>query len=410
MRREQRLSWSVQWAVLVGMLLVLMGYNTRFEFNWWHFGARDFIAYWSVPRALILDQGMYDRAWHQPLHIALGFPGFSAAGASFDYLPLWNPPPIVLLLLPFGALPFTAAALGWTALNLGSFGHAILLFNRSMDHPLPPPLGLWIALFFVPSFHAARWGQPTPFLVACLIYTWNAQRHGKGVAAGLLLIPLLLKPHLFIATITLIMVASFRRRNFRLTLALVGGVVILTTMLYIVEPDWYQGWRSQGLSNALTLSLSDIIVNWAGLPESAQLLAFPIGGLVAIVRYRHASWIVPARLGEATILSALFSPYLWPHDLILLTPAALVMAGRLWSRGWRLPLTLPAILWWLPALEPALLTNALERVMVLSDATRASLTLTPERQLLYRILLALILYLFFWWRLVLSDPPRRSVK
>lgn len=331
MRHEQRISWSIQWAAIVGMLLALMGYTTGLEFSWWHFGARDFVSYWSVPRALILDVGMYDRSWHEPVHVALGFPGFSAAGASFDYLPLWNPPPIVLILLPFGALSFTPAALLWTAINLLSFGHAVFLFNRSIKRSLPPTLALWVALFFVPSVHAAYWGQPTPFLVACLIYAWNAQRRGKGAAAGFLMIPLLLKPHLFIAALILLVVVSIRCRNRSQLVALVGGVASLFVMLYVAEPNWYSEWRSQGLSDALTLALSDLIVAWFGLPESVQLLSLPLGALIALLRYHNTNTITPTVLGEALILSAIFSPYLWPHDLILLTPTALVMTGRLWS-------------------------------------------------------------------------------
>src|SRR5512143_1971394 len=74
-------------------------------------GARDLLPYWSAAHVLTLGGDPYDQVALQQLeHV------FAPERDQID--PAWNPPWLLVVLVPLGVLPFAAAVRVWLVLNL----------------------------------------------------------------------------------------------------------------------------------------------------------------------------------------------------------------------------------------------------------------------------------------------------
>jgi hypothetical protein len=317
----------------LAIALVGLGFYYDFDMKWPDFGVGDWMSYWSIPHSLLRGHGYYDLPWLQALQGTLGW-NESTYYQTRDYpiRLLWNPPPLILVLLPLGGLSFSLSLLVWIGLSALLYFHAASLFNRHLLHPLPEGVVLGVTFLFVPFLASMFWGQVPPVLVALLIYAWLAQRRGQWIAAGVLLTPLLLKPHLLFIAILLIFLVALRRRQWRLLVAFVGAQTFLLISSFMMDPTWIEGWLGQGTpAEWYTLSLVDMIRSGFVLPGWTRWIGIPIGILVALWRYRHVQEITPRLLGEAVLLSVLFRPYVWHHDVVVLLPAALWLATWVWQ-------------------------------------------------------------------------------
>lgn len=322
---------------LVSLLVTLAGLGAyyRFDMRWPDFGTGDWMSYWSVPHSLLRGHGYFDLAWLKELQGSLGWnEANSGLALGYPIRLLWNPPPLILVLLPFGGLPFSLSLLVWIGLSALLYFHAASVWNRHLPYPLPEAVVLAITFLFLPFLASMYWGQIPPVLTAFLIYAWVAQRQGRLVAAGVLLTPLLLKPHLLFIAILLILVVALRRRHWPLLVSFTGAQTFLLISSFIIDPTWVQGWIGQGTPGEwITLSLADMIrVEFvrSGWVRSIGIL---IGTLIALWRYRHVQEITPRLLGEAALLSILFSPYVWNHDVVVLLPTALWLASYGWQNA-----------------------------------------------------------------------------
>ncbi len=345
--RSRRTAWAFVLAVVV--VVLALGSYLRFNIVWGDYGTGDWLAYWSIPRGLLFDRGYYDMPWLADLQQSLGYPERGAK--EYEVWLLWNPPPLVTLLMPFGALNFTSSTLSWIACSALLYGYASAVFNRQLAEPLPEWAAFIFPLGFLPFASATFWGQITPVLAALLVYAWLAQRRGHQTAVGILLVPLLLKPHLFFIAVPLLLLVALRRRQWATFYAFAGFGALLTVVAFILDPAWLTGWLAQGSPNEWqTIALWDMLQTGFDLPGWIQYVGMPLVLLVALYRYRRTEEVTPHLLGEATLLSIISSPYLWHHDVIVTLPAALWLAGKWWGWGLRWPLLMITVLniWLMP--------------------------------------------------------------
>jgi hypothetical protein len=372
-----RTLWGTFAVVVVAALLALGAYY-GFNIRWGDYGTGDWLAYWSIPRGLLLGHGYFDSEWLAALQQSAGYNQEYKAANNYEVWVLWNPPPFVTLLMPFGAFGFTAATLVWIAFSALLYAHAATLFNRELENPLPEWVAMLLPLFFLPFLAAMFWGQITPVLGAFIIYAWLAQRRGRHAAAGILLVPLLLKPHLLYIAAMLLLLVALRRRWWSTWIVGGGFAAILVLVAFVLDPNWVRGWTTQGSPTEWqSLAVWDVLKTGFSLPEWIQYLGMLIGLLVGLYRYRNVTEATPRLLGEATLLSVLFNPYLWHHDVTVTAPAALLIAARLWH--------------WHPLLRWALL-----------GMTALNLWLMPFSYLSVKFLPYMVLYLTLWlwtgWR------------
>ncbi|MBA3533302.1 MAG: hypothetical protein H0T73_15385 [Ardenticatenales bacterium] len=334
------------------------------------------MAYWSVTRGALLGHGYYDMTWLKETQQSLGYDRTYVSGHYYPVWLLWNPAPLLLPLMPLAALTFTESTLAWLSISMLLYVHATLLFTRILKQSILFPFvaAVVVAILFLPFFAALAWGQPTLLLGAFLIYAWQAQRRGQQVAAGILLIPLLLKPHLLFIVLGLIGVVAIRNQQWRLIGTGIGGVLALGVVAFLLDPHWLPNWLAQGAPIAWeTTALSDMIRVHLDLPPIARFYGVGLGLLLAGWRYRGVTDISPHTLAEATLLSSLCAPYLWYHDTVVLLPVVIWIA---------------AISWTWPLASLLLLQMALNAWLFYSEYIGA---MDSSRYLLYLVLL------LGWW-------------
>lgn len=354
-----------KWPFLVGVIIVLLALGAYYQFDMRYpdYGTRDWLSYWSFSRGVLLGKGYSNLEWLRETQLSLGWDRVYVGKHYYPVQKLWNPPPLIVLLLPLASLPFTASTLTWLGLSTLFYIHAATRFNRYLPHPLPEAAVIAVALLFLPFLAAMFHGQMGPMLGALLIYAWHAQRRGHTLAAGTLLVPLMLKPHLLFVAVSLIFLVALRRRQWGVFVSFSGMLGALLIFLFALEPNWLQAWRGQGAPIAWqTLSLLDMIHTGFALPEWVKIIGLPLGVALAVWRYRHVQVITPYLLAEASLLSILLSPYIWPHDLSVLLAPGLWLASWNWRvLATRLLFLSQIVLNLWPTL---LITNSLPRYLV----------------------------------------------
>lgn len=345
MRRSERL-----FIACLGLFLLAYGLLTDFNMHWGNYGAGDYIAYWSVPRGLLWGKGFFDLPWLKAIQNAHGYnqtQGYDWAGV-YHYFPvmrLWNPPPILALLLPLGGLDLGGSILLWIGLSTLLYAQAASLMNRTQVVRLPDVIALLLPLVFLPFFISMALGQVSPLLGALLVFAWHLQRQGHHAATGVLLVPMLLKPHLLFIAQALLVVVALRRRAWMTLATAIGLSALLVLIAFLLEPDWVNKWRAQGAPiDWQTFSLWDLAQFQWHLPSWFQFVGVLLFGGLAVWRYRSVTVVTPRLLAESTLLSFLGSPYAWSHDITVLLPTVLWIAGTLWQRGPRILLIPPTLL------------------------------------------------------------------
>ena len=217
-----------------------------------------------------------------------------------------NPPQVILLLLPFVALPIYSALQVWAmmSLGLGLLSCALVWYAAN-----PPPRRLadlfWLCcafLLYIPTLTALRLGQLTFLTFLLLVLAWQAVRTGHEVTAGIL-IGLALTIKLFIGIVVIYFL--FRRRWKIVVLA--GLVFSATTLIGALAAGWQSYVRFEAVLGSVTwyaaggnASLAGVSTRLFGGSDTQSLLDLPMLG----------SWVTNA----ATVASlAVLLVLAWPR-------------------------------------------------------------------------------------------------
>lgn len=300
---------------------------------------RDFISFWGAARFTLEGTPAlaYDSAALHALQIK------AAAFEPNTGMPFPYAPALLLLVLPFGALPFPVAMALWSLGTLSVFALVVRRFA---------PQSQWLAVAFPPVFAIAAIGQ-NGFVTAALFLGGLFQlSRDKKFAAGLVLGCLIIKPQLAL----MLPVAMLAGREWRV----IWGAVVSTTAVLLIGivvfgPSVSMAWLHQ---MPLYVEIAqDGLVGWhklvsvyaagrqAGLSESvAFALHCATAGVAAF--YMARVWRSEAQpaakaavLGAATMLA---SPYLYIYDALVLIPTFLWLVQR------QAPVALVGSLWLLP--------------------------------------------------------------
>jgi hypothetical protein len=187
----RRAWWSIALMALatVGMALPLArswpGYRVGSP------GTNDLIAYWSAGRLLLDGDDPYDLAsldrversqgWAEPVTVAV-----------------WNPPWLLVWLVPLAELPFHPAAMTWLAVSLALILACATVTWRELAGPeagKTVPIAWGATAAFVPVLFLLHMGQVSTLLVLGLAgFAWAAPR-GRDALAGAFLALTTIKPH-----------------------------------------------------------------------------------------------------------------------------------------------------------------------------------------------------------------------
>jgi alpha-1,2-mannosyltransferase len=318
----------------------------------------DFRTFWEAARAVTAGHSPYPA----PSTIASSF------SASGDYEYFVYPPPFVLALLPFGALPFAVAAAIYSVLLLACVVATLAVLE----------VGDWrcygLAFATIPVLSALRLGAVTPLLMLLAAVAWRYRDHWlkAGAAVGC---ATLMKLFLWPLVVWLLLT-----RRWRAAAVATGGALAITGLAWATVDfkglaDYPALLRS--LSHAeSTESYSFVAVaDRVKLPDpqlAGLVLAVPIAlALLTRCLVRHRSAGYDQNLFVATIVIALLlTPILWLNYFALLV-VPIALSRKKLTLDW----ALLAALWFTPLAEP--MAHPLWRLtvvlaLVLLIAVRAS--------------------------------------
>lgn len=259
----------------------------------------------------------------------------------FNWLrPFANPPTALLLLAPFGALPFWPALAIWVGLGLGVF--LLAGWRLSERHRV---LALVLMGLSPATVMAALVGQSV-LLAAALVVLAIVELERRPRAAGALLaLAAAIKPQMaLLAPVALIAGGGLEAL---VSAAVVEAVLVALSAIVFGPARWSEWLASLPAFQAVidgTPGLAPGVISPAGgahlLGLSGPAVAlwravFAVVGVVIVWRGFAAAKAAPARLASLAVGTLLATPYAMHYDGVLMAPAAVVIAARdVEAPGW----------------------------------------------------------------------------
>jgi Glycosyltransferase family 87 len=300
------------------------GYSYRYG----SIGSRDFIQYWSAYRALRAGTNPYDGLVLHPIERSVG----QSPDATIF---MWNPPWTVLLIAPVLRLPFGAACLVWIGCNLAlvaSIGLIVgdlawLKHGQSLVMP-----AIVSGLLFYPAMETIALGQISLVLALGAALFLRSAVKENDAAAGLSLVLLSIKPHLFLIFGAWVAYWVIREKRWRIpafaAIGLFAWVLLASALWPTSLLDWWtsmgqppRGPGAESTANWMTSSLASwvrlALLHATGYAPLWPMTIIPLLGLALTVLYLAIvrpliTW--PVQIHPVLCLSVGLAPYGWPFD------------------------------------------------------------------------------------------------
>jgi hypothetical protein len=282
-------------------------------------GYGDFINYWAPGRLNAHGLNPYSPDNLLPLQREIGLPGDEPK-------PMFYPPWVFPLLMPFGLLPFGLSRLLWLILNLGVVIFCADWIWRYFDGPLQYRWLAWLlSLVFVPTIMVLKIGQIGPLILLGVVGFLNFEKRGRDFLAGAMLALAALKPQLlYLFGLAVFLWAIDCRR----WMVLGGGAVAVTAGLAVacccnpfVLGQYFQAAGHPPVEN-ITPNLGALL-RLAIDQEQAWLQYFPtVAGLIWLPFYwfkNRQTWTWAEQGSLILMISFLTTAYGgWIFDVVIL--------------------------------------------------------------------------------------------
>lgn len=319
--------WVTKAAALAFLFVAALALSTNFVSAY----SMDFVSYWAAGKLTLA--GAPEASYNLHLHRAVELEAVRLTGR----LPFPYAPPYLLLVAPFGLLPYPAAAVAWLGSTFALYLYAI----RRLA-----PTGGWIAAAFPPVLTNAIIGQ-NGFLTCGLLAGGMALLAKRPFLGGMVLGALILKPQLGLL-LPLVLVAGRERRAFAGAAVSSLGLLLIGAALFGV--DAYRAWLDQapvyasivteGLSGWHRMASVYAAVRMAGLEHFPALTIHvsvaAVAAAAACLVWRHGASL-HARAASLAAATALASPYFYGYDTLILILPFVWLAGEARDRPWLVP-------------------------------------------------------------------------
>ena len=297
----------------------------------------DFVEYWAAARLLLSGGNPYDPAQILAVERSVGF-------SDSQPLLMLNPPPVLTLVLPFGALPYRQAALLWLIVNLVALLWSVcLLWDLASGSIRQSWIALIGGLFFLPSVFALLWGQISILILLGLALFLHFVNRGRLAAAGAASTLLLIKPHVVFLVGVAIIAWWIRTRN-RNFLVGTSSVFALCLVPLAFNPSLFGQYvhmlRTVSLEPYSTSTLGSVLRvstgDW-GLFR-LQYLPMVIGFAYLASRLRRLrdfEWNWEREMPALVSVSVATAAYGWHFDQVVLLVAAIPMLAVAVNAGGR---------------------------------------------------------------------------
>jgi hypothetical protein len=228
-------------AALVSVVIVLHVISALFPLDYGSFGTIDFIQYWRSWGILVGDKNPYDHALVSAQH-------FMNVDSSTPLVVSWNPPWTFVLLAPFLSEAFGPSARLWMLIQFLLLGVIAMVTPAALsDRRMGLLLRAATVMIFFPTLNSLYFGQLGILLAASVALFLFCQQRGALFAAGLFLVPLSVKPHLFLLLVPpgLKWLAGLPRpQAYRFLGGACGGLALLIGCTTVISPSSIPNWLS----------------------------------------------------------------------------------------------------------------------------------------------------------------------
>jgi hypothetical protein len=319
------------------IILVLAAREWKTNLVWGDYGTTDFVQYWSAFRVLQHGGDPYDPNSLRALQEEVGRVGYPVM--------MWTAPWTTILLYPILVLPFSLAVNAWLFLSAAALllasalAVAVSSGSERTDIRCFTIGALGLLTFSFPIWNLLSNGQVTSLLLVSLAAYTLFLKNRRDFFAGLCLVPLALKAHLFLVLGIATVWWSVRARRWQILLGFLLPFVALilvtcslftqTFEVYPFVPRYLHGdtpgvyaWTSATVVGALRAQLYGnptwpiVIIPLAAIALSAIFFVF-----------RREEFDYERNVPLLLAISLSLSPYAWifDHSLLLLCHIPLLL-------------------------------------------------------------------------------------
>lgn len=329
---------------LMALLGIAVGFLV-FGMNSQDTGKRDFVEYWAAGKLLDSGQNPYDPPSILRLERQAGS---TRAEAQVSF----SPPVALLFALPLGYMNARWGAVFWMLAIVLSLVASIQILKslyQSQDDKIHQ-----LGYLFAPVFACLMVGQLDIFflLVLALFLKLHAER---PFLAGLVLFPLATKPHLFLPFAMVLLAWSIYRREFRVVLGGICGLLASMMVILAIDPHaWSQYLHTLQTVQPMHLFIPTWSVQLRSAidPTAAWLQFVPEAACCVWALWyfwtRRTRWSWTEHGAAVLLVSVLCAVYAWFYDEVIVLPAIFAtFKRREETRGSLIPfgmIALPALL------------------------------------------------------------------
>jgi hypothetical protein len=287
-------------------------------------GTFDFRAYWSASYLLAHSQNFADEALLFQVQK-------EQTGLQHDWAVMtWNPPWLLVLLLPYTVVPFAQASWWWFLTNIVMvFSAAVMVWHAAWQSHRPesiPRHYIWLmvvaAFVFSPTLVAFIAGQVNILVLIGLAAFLYGRAKGWPLLAGMALALTMVKPHLVYVTLPLLFLELTARREWRPLLGLTMAIAGLSLVAFLLRPefllDYGRSVGSGGLFRWQTPTLGGLLAAWFGW-QWAKLMGLVVLPLAVLAWWHWRTRVAVATLIDVTLfISIITAPFGWSYDFVVL--------------------------------------------------------------------------------------------
>lgn len=307
--------------LLIGVSVLALTYSQKRDNPFKLIGTKDMIAYWAGFQVFREGENPYIGAnvfRHQK-------PEVESMNQPQVFL---NPPWALPILAPVMCLPFQGARVVWMALNILFLAFSGLMVRGLFEGSQTPyrKLLLW-SVIFLPSVITISMGQITLLVTFFLLAGMLSLQRGRDIVAGLLLIPVTVKPHLLFVVFIALAYWIIQNKRWKIAASGTGGFAGLLALTEGLSPGIFTHWQQMDFS-PLIFKTSTIItpIREYLLSNTGKVPDWPVMAVPLVVALIALGWLLIKRpvisweywLSPLLAISLFFAPYAWFHDYSLL--------------------------------------------------------------------------------------------
>ena len=320
--------------LLALLTLLLIAKNRDLALEGW-LKADDFVAYWAAARLQVNGQNPYSETSLLHLQQSVGWQkGTPLIG--------FNPPWALFFALPFSFLGYPLGRIAWLSAGVTTMVFCTDWAWRFYGGPSQSRRLAWLlGGIFLPALMGLSMGQIAPLMLLGVTGFLLFASREQWVKAGVVLVLLALKPHLFYLFWLALLFWLVERRRWDLCCGAVAGLLVTTGVPLVFNAAVLTQYWDMIHSEApplvwLTPTFATYLRSWFGTQGLwLQFLPMLVGCVWLVFhwrRHRH-SWDWKQQMPVLLLVSLATVSYGWVFDQVVLLPFLLQAIGWTLKRG-----------------------------------------------------------------------------